>query len=149
MAGAVRVPVDRQRESAEDLAQDTLLAAYRHWSKVLAADDGRAYVARIMINLHRSATRRRRVSTVAAVPEQPDPTDALGAVDRDGVWDALRGLPQRQRAVLVLRHWADLDDIAIARIVGCRRATVRSLAARGLAGLRSDPRVAEHEMRKR
>lgn len=51
--------------------------------------------------------------------------------------------------MLVLRHWADLDDSTIARIVGCRRATVRSLAARGLVGLRSDPRVEEHEMRKR
>ena len=48
----------------------------------------------------------------------------------------LLGLPERQRAVIVLRHVADLPDEEIAEILGCRRSTVRSLAARALAALR-------------
>jgi DNA-directed RNA polymerase specialized sigma24 family protein len=39
--------------------------------------------------------------------------------------------------VLVLRYYEDLDDSEIAELLGCRKSTVRSLAARGLAALRS------------
>jgi RNA polymerase sigma factor (sigma-70 family) len=67
-----------------------------------------------------------------AVSTSPDPAD------RDLLWHALQDLPDRQRTVLVLRFYLDLPDIEIARILGCRRPTVRSLAARGLAALRSD-----------
>jgi RNA polymerase sigma factor (sigma-70 family) len=49
---------------------------------------------------------------------------------------AIRQLSPRQRAVIVLRYWADYDDVEIADVLGCRRATVRSLAARGLAVIR-------------
>jgi RNA polymerase sigma factor (sigma-70 family) len=49
---------------------------------------------------------------------------------------AIRQLSPRQRVVIVLRYWADYDDAEIAEVLGCRRATVRSLAARGLAVIR-------------
>jgi RNA polymerase sigma factor (sigma-70 family) len=51
---------------------------------------------------------------------------------------ALAALPERQRTVLVLRYVHDLPDAEIAVIVGCRPATVRSSAARGLRSLRKD-----------
>ena len=45
------------------------------------------------------------------------------------MWHALAVLPSRQRAVLVLRYYLDLSDQTIAETLGCRRGTVRSLAA--------------------
>jgi RNA polymerase sigma factor (sigma-70 family) len=55
---------------------------------------------------------------------------------RDAAWQLLATLPRRQRAVLVLRFYEDLDDDAVARVLSCSPSTVRSNAARGLAALR-------------
>jgi DNA-directed RNA polymerase specialized sigma24 family protein len=49
----------------------------------------------------------------------------------------LSALPDRQRAVLVLRYYADLDDAAVAKTLGCTVQTVRSQASRALAKLRA------------
>ena len=47
-------------------------------------------------------------------------------------------LPYRQRAVLVLRYWLDLSEADIARSLGCRAGTVKSLHSRALARLRKE-----------
>lgn len=49
--------------------------------------------------------------------------------------DALDALPYRQKAVLVLRYYADLTEAQIAAALDCRPGTVKSLAARGLERL--------------
>ena len=54
---------------------------------------------------------------------------------------ALMALPERQRAALVLRYYEDLPDTEIAELLRCRRATVRTLVARGLERLRKVPEV--------
>ena len=51
---------------------------------------------------------------------------------------ALDGLPPRQRAALTLRYVHDLPDAAIAKALGCRTGTVRSLLSRGREALRQD-----------
>jgi len=56
--------------------------------------------------------------------------------DRAQLWAALAALSARQRAALVLRYYEDLPDHQIAALLGCREATVRSLASRGLAAMR-------------
>ncbi|MFC7649657.1 sigma-70 family RNA polymerase sigma factor [Streptosporangium lutulentum] len=66
-----------------------------------------------------------------------DETGAVGA--REAVRQVLAGLPDKQRAVVVLRYFADLPDPQIAEILGCSAATVRSQASRALARLRVDP----------
>lgn len=126
-----------QRESARDLVQDVLLVAYRRWSRVSAADDPRAYLRRMLVNQHLNNVRRRIAEVPSErLPESPGPSGHQVVDDRDAVWRALATLSGRQRTVLVLRHYEALDDTAIAALLGCRRATVRSLAARGLAALR-------------
>ena len=50
------------RQLAEDLTQSALVAAYRHWSKVVAARSPEAYVRRMLINAHLSWRRRRWTS---------------------------------------------------------------------------------------
>ena len=55
-----------------------------------------------------------------------------------GLLDLLAGLPPRQRAALTLRYVHDLPDAAIAKALGCRTGTVRSLLSRGREALRQD-----------
>ncbi len=50
--------------------------------------------------------------------------------------DALRALPPRQRAIIVLRYLEDLGVDEIARILGCRVGTVGSQLSRALVKLR-------------
>ncbi len=134
------------RESARDLIQDVLLDSFRQWSKVSAASDRGAYVRRMLVNRHLNGVRRRVVEVASAEPHDSDasargtsPGDVVD--DRDAMWQALAALPDRQRTVLVLRFYEGLDDPSIADLVGCRRTTVRSLAARGLSALRTDPHL--------
>ena len=55
---------------------------------------------------------------------------------RDAMWRLVRDLPPRQRAVVVLRFYEDLDDAAIAAIMRCSAVTVRTQAMRALTTLR-------------
>jgi RNA polymerase sigma factor (sigma-70 family) len=54
------------------------------------------------------------------------------------LWAAVRRLPARQRAVLVLRYHQDLPEAEVARLLGLPLGTVKSLAHRGLARLRAE-----------
>jgi DNA-directed RNA polymerase specialized sigma subunit len=58
-------------------------------------------------------------------------------VDTDALLAALRALPDRQRAAVVLRHWCDLSETETAETMGCSVGTVKSTTSRGLAGLRA------------
>jgi RNA polymerase sigma factor (sigma-70 family) len=60
---------------------------------------------------------------------------------------ALRGLPPRQRAIIVLRYWADLNDAQVAALLGCSEGTVRSQAWRALAKLRVSAALVDGESR--
>ncbi len=56
-------------------------------------------------------------------------------VERDATRGVLDGLAPRARAILVLRYYADLDDHAIAEVLGVAESTVRVTASRALASL--------------
>lgn len=135
---------------AQDLVQTALTKAYRRWRRVAAVEHPDAYVRRILTNCYLDQRRRRssserptdRLSDSAAGPAfgRPkafaDPADQV--VSRDAIVRALQALSPHQRAVLVLRHFLDLDDEAIATEMGCGRATVRSHASRGLDRMRDE-----------
>src|ERR1051325_7513427 len=67
------------------------------------------------------------------------------AADQAELWAALGALSERQRAVLVLRYYEGLADREIAALLGCREASVRSLASRGLAVMRPLVAAADEE----
>lgn len=130
------------QSAAEDLVQDTLLRAQQRWTAVSRAGNTGAYVRQMLVNLHLSQARRRRLLTVsievvgsAAEFEVDDFGELLA--QRAQLRDALQRLPPRQRAVLVLRFYEDLDDTQIGRALNISPSTVRSAAARGLASIRS------------
>lgn len=131
---------DQQR--AEDLVQDVLLAMYRRFGDPLPLDNPHGYARRSLANANVSRSRRpaSRELPMDVLPDRSsEPQD--GGADRDELWRSLRSLPVRQRTVLVMRFYADATDSEIANALNCRRGTVRSLASRGLAALRTDPTI--------
>ncbi len=130
------------RADAEDLLQDTLVDLHRNWGRVAASQTPYAYARRALVNRHTSNRRKKSASERPIAPQAvPDPgrPDETGRVDSDlALWQRLATLPPRMRQVLVLRFYEDLDDRAIADLLGIRAASVRSTAARALAILRED-----------
>ncbi len=132
---------------AEDVAQAALATAYAAWWRVRRADDPDAYVRRILVNTSHRRFRRRRVAEharePAELPDVPvaDPADLIG--QRSALLSALRELPRRQRAIVVLRYWEDLSDAQVAAALGCTEGTVRSQASRALAKLRGSAALAD------
>jgi RNA polymerase sigma-70 factor (sigma-E family) len=128
------------RGRAEDLLQTALTKAYLHWPKLREPAAARAYVRKIMANTATSWWRLRsygeRPTEVLPEVAAPDPTAARD--DRLTVWRHLRGLPPRQRVVLVLRYYEDLSEAEIADTLGISRGAVKSAASRALQRLRGE-----------
>jgi RNA polymerase sigma factor (sigma-70 family) len=122
------------RSRAEDLVQDVLLAMYRRFGSTLPVADPLAYARRAIINANVSWSRRPARREVPS-DQLPEPAISSDPPD-DQLWQLLSTLGRRRRSVLVLRYYLGYPDADIAEALGCRRATVRSLAARALAELR-------------
>ena len=126
------------RGHAEDLVQAALEKTHRKWGRVSRMAAPVAYVRRTMVNTAVSWRRRRRVSEVPLLAGDGPAADPYGPVDqRQQVIAALRTLPPRMRAVLVLRYFADLGEVEVAETLGCSVGTVKSQASRGLERLRA------------
>lgn len=122
---------------AADLVQTVLEKVGARWSHVRRkTGDPLAYVRRSMANAHISRWRRtRKESLVAEIPDgiaiaETDP------FEHEPLWRALRELPPRQRAVLVLRYYDGLSEVDIARTLGISQGTVKSQASKAIARLR-------------
>jgi RNA polymerase sigma-70 factor (sigma-E family) len=133
-------------QTAEDLVQITLVQLYQAWPRVGQHDEPRAYTRRILVNAFISSRRRRwsGEDPVAAPPDSPmpGPDAADGVDDRDWQSRLLRRLPPRQRAVIVLRFWEDLDVTQTAELLGISAGTVKRQTSDALASLRHG--LAEH-----
>ena len=124
---------------AEDLVQEVLARAYVRWRRISATERPDSYVRRMLVNAHHSWWRllKNRELPLAEPTsgETVDSTDST-VVERDAMWRMVLTLPYRQRAVLALRYYEDLDDASIAEILDCSLPTVRTHAMRALAKLR-------------
>jgi RNA polymerase sigma-70 factor, ECF subfamily len=100
-------------------------------------DDPAGYLYRSALNSSRSRFRRLQVSA-KRTPSAPEPQDLFAAADlRDQVERSLQELPERQRAAVVLMDLLDLRSEEAAEILRITPATVRSLASRARATLKS------------
>ena len=122
----------------DELAQETLVRIYWRWSLVRRQQHPEAYARKVLVNRHRSLLRRLRLEARHAGRERPEPFDLGPREERMVVREAIRRLPARQRAVLVLRYHEDLPEQEVARLLGIPLGTVKSLAARAMARLRQD-----------
>ncbi|MFH9554016.1 SigE family RNA polymerase sigma factor [Streptomyces sp. NPDC051445] len=125
-------------DAADDLAADALLALWNRWDRVRAADHPVAYARGVVANLARTRIRsavreRRRVALFwSQREEKTENPDIAGAVD---VRSALRRLPFRKRACVVLRHAFDLSEKDTALALGVSVGTVKSQTSKGMAEL--------------
>jgi RNA polymerase sigma-70 factor (sigma-E family) len=122
--------------AAQDLVQAALVKTAAHWPRVLAAGDPEAYVRRVMVNENISGWRRRVPRPVETVPDRPVADESGRTDSRLAVAAALRQLPPRQRAVVVLRFFEDLSEAETASLLGCSVGTVKSQTHDAIARLR-------------
>lgn len=124
---------------AEDIAQQTLLKAYKSWSRVVDSDTPAAYLRRMLTNTYLSQVRpkARGLELLTDAPPEPGLVSSGGPEDRMTLWPHVKLLPPRQRAVIVLRYYEDLSEQEIADALGCSRGTVKSTAHHALKALRA------------
>jgi len=118
---------------AEELMRDAFLHVLERWGRI---DDPAGYLYRSALNSTRSRFRRLTLAAKRTLtPGQPE--DPFAAADlRDEMVRALRELPERQRAALVLVDLLDYRSEDAAEVLGVTAATVRSLASHGRAGMK-------------
>lgn len=124
---------------ADDLVQDALGRLYSRWSGVVASGDPRAYVRRILCNLHidyRRRPARREVSEADVATLGGHPHTTMEERDDDLI-AALLTIPAGQRTVLVLRFFEDLSVEQTAALLRTSPGNVKSQTSRGLDALRS------------
>lgn len=129
------------RHQAEDVVAEAFARAFPQWRQGKVTEP-HAYLRRAVINEVTSRGRRR---VLEAREERRRSGAAYGAgsfddavAERDVVVQALRGLPVRQRAVIVLRYYEDLPERDVADLLGLSVGTVKSHTARGMEHLRSE-----------
>jgi len=121
---------------AEDLAQTALAKTYVAWRRSGAPDSPHAFCQKVLMRSFLDHRRRRSTAEVASaeLPEQGhvvDPNLRLSLVE------ALRVLPARDRAIVVLRYWEDLSVERVAELLGVTASVVKSQSARSLERLRT------------
>jgi len=122
--------------TAEDAVANALIKLYPRWRGLDRPDlYVRTAVYRAAIDETRRPWRRER-SSGDAVPEVTSGDSAAETDERLRVWAALRAVPPRQRAAVILRHYQGLSAEDTARVLGCSVGTARSQTSRGLAKLR-------------
>ncbi|MFJ8588532.1 SigE family RNA polymerase sigma factor [Streptomyces sp. NPDC093595] len=127
-----------EADAADDLAADALLALWHRWDRVRASEHPVAYARGVVANMARTRIRsavreRRRVALFwAQREEKAENPDVAGVVDVQG---ALRRLPFRKRACVVLRHAFDLSEKDTALALGVSVGTVKSQTSKGMAEL--------------
>jgi RNA polymerase sigma-70 factor (ECF subfamily) len=136
------------RALGEELAQEALIRALERWPRVSRLDSPEAWVFHVGFNLARSARRQREAegrarSRLARERERhaelPDTAVALA------VREAINALPPRQRAVVLIRYYAELDVRETARAMHCAEGTVKSLTHKAIAALRVSGLVVDPE----
>jgi RNA polymerase sigma-70 factor (sigma-E family) len=128
-------------DAAEDLVQEAFIRLHRSAGSIRDRDRAPAFLRSIVINLARDHNRRGLMS-LRHQPSIATPAvsrgfeeDAVVAEDDRAVFAALRGLPDRQRACLVLRYYLELTETETAESLGISQSSVKTHCRRGLAAL--------------
>ncbi len=124
------------RAEAEDLVQTSLAKTYAKWSSVRSIDAAPAYAHTVLLNTAASWFRRRSWRNERPTEELPDTGRESDLSVRPTLLSALRTLPPRQRAVVVLRYYEDLTIAQTAALLGCTEGTVKSQTFEAFAKLR-------------
>ncbi|MFI9720796.1 SigE family RNA polymerase sigma factor [Streptomyces sp. NPDC052396] len=126
--------------SCEDVVQEAFIRVHSARNRVRDPEKTLAYLRQTVVNLSRSALRRRILGLKLLSKPMPDMASAEeGAyeqLERDQLIKAMRGLQRRQREVLVLRYFADMTEAQVAEVLGLSIGSVKAYGSRGIAALR-------------
>ena len=129
----------RDRAVAEELAQDVFLSLHQHLSTLESPEHVLFWLRRVTSNRALDVLRRRQRRPMVSLEHAPEPVAVSPAGD-PMLGTALRrlvaALPEKARAIVVLRYQEDLDPAEIARILGIPVGTVKSQLQRALGFLR-------------
>lgn len=125
------------RLDSEDVAAETMVAAFLRWAKVSQRDPVPWVVtvaARKALDVARARGRHRR--KLAGLLDRDTSTDDPFAAERADLRRALLALPRRQREVAVMRHVAGLSERETAEALGITEGTVKTHNSRAMSALR-------------
>jgi RNA polymerase sigma-70 factor (ECF subfamily) len=147
---ALGVSMTGDRDLGADLAQEAMSRAYRSWDMVGALDRPGAWTRRVLINLaidaHRRAARESRSLRLVGT----EPVVVASERDADRFWQAVRALPDRQRAAVALHYIDDLSVAEVADILEITAGTVKTslhMARRNLAAALRAEEVSDDDHR--
>lgn len=124
---------------AEDLLQVALTKSYLSWGRIKDRGAVEAYVRATLATTATSWWRRKwhGERPTEVLPDRLSESRTAEVDERDALWQHVKLLPARQRAVLVLRFYEDLSEADVARTLGIAPGTVKSTTSRALAALRT------------
>jgi RNA polymerase sigma-70 factor (sigma-E family) len=123
------------RDRAQDLVQSALVSLLRSWKRASKADNPEAYARKVLVrNFLAEQRKSRREAEAHRLPDAP--AGGENAALRVLVLDALRALPPKPRAMVILRYWEDLSIAQTAALMGCSEGNVKSQCSRSLDKLR-------------
>jgi RNA polymerase sigma-70 factor (ECF subfamily) len=129
----------RDRAVAEELAQDVFLSLHQHLATLESPEHVLYWLRKVTSNRALDVLRRRQRRPMVSLENAPEPV-AVSSTGDPMLGSALRrlvaALPEKARAIVVLRYQEDLDPAEIARILGIPVGTVKSQLQRALGLLR-------------
>jgi RNA polymerase sigma-70 factor, ECF subfamily len=147
----------RQREQAEDLAQEVFLRVYRAREEYVPSAKFTTWLFRIATNLALNFVRDNKYQRLEVSIDAPITTDAEDGEEkpldvaekspnieqhlveearRKMIRHAIEKLPEKQRAAVLLHKYQELDYNEIAKILGCSESALKSLLFRAYESLR-------------
>lgn len=117
---------------ADDLAQESMIVAYRRWDEVSTLGHPAAWVRKVCANkssslLRRRATEARALLRLGARRTEPSTSD----LEHEDFWRAVRALPRRQAQVIALHYALDMGVSDIAATLRCSESSVKAHLVRG------------------
>jgi RNA polymerase sigma factor (sigma-70 family) len=131
----VALAITRDHEQALDAVQEGFGDAIRSRHRYRGHAPLEAWVWRAVVNVSRDAARRNR-DEIAVAPEPMSSTNGHATGSNAELRAAIASLPERQRLMLFLRHYADLDYKSIAAALGVSGGTVSATLSQAHTRLR-------------
>jgi RNA polymerase sigma-70 factor (sigma-E family) len=137
------------RDAAEQVVMEAFVEIFARWDSIRDVSKAEAYLRRSVVNGARSTLRRRSLETRANAlfhgRSQSSTPSVVDAAPDPAVLQAVRQLPHRQRAAVVLFFYEDLSEAQIAETLGCTLGTVKSQLSKARAKLAATLRQGRDE----
>ena len=124
----------RNREDALDLSQEVFVKAYKNLKSFRHESNFYTWLYRIAVNLSLNFTKREKFKSFLSLSDLSDrftsgssPSEDLERDQLSGLIDrAVMKLPEKQRAVFILRHYEELSIREVAELLGRSEGTIKA-----------------------